>query len=110
MPDFDSTHGIVAAVTGTGGAGIMGGLMAWLRSSEARQARDALINLQGTVQRLVDDVREMKAMGAQVNATSAKADRLHERVDAHADDLDDLKARVGALEGHPVPQRRPRKK
>lgn len=110
MPDLDMTHAIVGTVTGTGGAGLMGGVMAWLRNKESREMRDAFIALQGDVKRLVADVQEMKAMSTLVTNTTAKADRLHERVDAHADDIDDLKARVAALEGRPPARRRPRKK
>jgi hypothetical protein len=104
----DDTLMDAAKVVGgaTGGGGLIAGLMQWLRAREAREARDVLIALQGSVERLVKDVEKLSSINTELTKTTGKADSAHERLDNHDD-------RIAALEraafGSPPPgQRRPR--
>lgn len=84
-----SDDSIMEVAKHVGGAGAGGGLMAafmqWFRTKEAREARDALITLQGLVNRLVADVEKMTSVREDVVKAKASLDALHKRVDALED-------------------------
>lgn len=90
----------------TGGGGLIAAAMQLFRAREAREARDALIALQGSVERLLKDMDAMRAIHADVVRATDRASSAHARLD----ELTDRVERLERGDSPPATTRRDRRK